>query len=135
MLKNGSIGVLGCILEGIQTSTKQACIFPFEINQTSFNGCTTMFDPQNKTWCATKVDGKGLAVEGHRGHCHDTCPLDANGTSNSNIILLKMQLTILPGNKFAVVKLGRKNYFPEWCFNTKVSLTFVGIQQKAQHNF
>jgi hypothetical protein len=52
-----------------------------------------MLDPENKTWCATKVDGKGLAVEGYRGHCHDTCPLDVNGTSNS-IILLSLKFLL-----------------------------------------
>jgi hypothetical protein len=45
-----------------------------------------MLDPENKPWCATKVDEEGIVVEGFWGHCHDTCPLDANGTSNSTIL-------------------------------------------------
>jgi hypothetical protein len=59
----------------------QSCIFPFKINQISFNGCTTLFHPENKTWCSTLVDEKGKAVGGFWGYCHDTCPLDVNGTS------------------------------------------------------
>ncbi len=45
-----------------------------------------MFDMENKSWCATKVDEKGKAVEGYWGHCHENCPVDVNGTSNSIII-------------------------------------------------
>jgi hypothetical protein len=82
MHRNDSIGFLGCEVEELNTSTKQACIFPFEINQISFNGCTTMFDAESKPWCATKVDAEGTHIEGYRGHCHETCPLDLNGTSN-----------------------------------------------------
>jgi hypothetical protein len=40
-----------------------------------------MFDPEKKTWCATKIDEEGTYIEGYRGYCHETCPLDINGTS------------------------------------------------------
>ena len=92
MNTNDSIGFLDCEVEELKTSTKQACIFPFEFNQTLFSGCTTGFEPQNKSWCATKIDEKGLAVEGYKGHCNETCPLDVNGTSNSIINLIKILL-------------------------------------------
>ncbi len=55
-----------------------------------------MFDPENKTWCATKVDNKGIAVKGHWGDCHETCPLDINGTSN----LIGFLFKVLLGRKF-----------------------------------
>jgi hypothetical protein len=42
-----------------------------------------MFDPQNKAWCATKVNKEGMVSTGYWGDCHETCPLDVNGTSNS----------------------------------------------------
>jgi hypothetical protein len=48
-----------------------------------------MFDPQNKTWCATKVDEEGIAVEGYRGYCPDTCQLDVTGTSNIIVGLIQ----------------------------------------------
>ncbi len=82
MVTKDSLGFLGCEVEENKTSTRQPCIFPFEFNKTLFNGCTTMFNPQNKPWCATKVDAEGTVIEGYRGHCHETCPLDLNGTSN-----------------------------------------------------
>jgi hypothetical protein len=50
-----------------------------------------MFDPENKPWCATEVDEEGLAFNGYMGYCHDSCPLDVNGTSNSiSIIQIKI---------------------------------------------
>jgi hypothetical protein len=52
-----------------------------------------MLDPENKPWCATKVDEEGIVVEGFWGHCHDTCPLDVNGTSIS-IILLSLKFLL-----------------------------------------
>jgi hypothetical protein len=95
MLTNDSFGFLGCEVEELETSTKQACIFPFEFNQISFNGCTTMFDEKHKPWCATKVDvkGKGRADEGFWGYCQEICPQDLIGTSKklvfeSKIIIL-----------------------------------------------
>jgi hypothetical protein len=42
-----------------------------------------MFEPQNKTWCATKVDEAGKYIEGAWGFCHGTCQLDLNGTSKN----------------------------------------------------
>ncbi len=74
---NDSIGFLDCEVEELKTSTKQACIFPFEFNQISFNGCTTMFDEKHKPWCATKVNvkGKGRAAEGFWGYCQEICPI------------------------------------------------------------
>jgi hypothetical protein len=47
-----------------------------------------MFHPQNKTWCATKVDAEGTYIFGFYGHCHENCPLDVNGTSIKMIIVL-----------------------------------------------
>jgi hypothetical protein len=80
-LTNDSFGFLDCEVVEIKTSTKQACIFPFEIYQMSFNGCTTMFDSENKNWCSTKVDAEGTHIFGFYGHCYETCPLDVKGTS------------------------------------------------------
>ncbi len=53
-----------------------------------------MYYSGNKTWCATKVDKEGIAKarEGYWGYCHETCPHDVNGTSNSIINLIKILL-------------------------------------------
>ena len=95
------LGILGCEVEEVKTSTTQSCIFPFELGQVSFKGCTTMFHPQNKTWCATKVDAEGTYIFGFWGYCHENCPLDVNGTSikillSSKIIICRLFNSKMP---------------------------------------
>jgi hypothetical protein len=87
LLTSDQIVFLGCEVKEYKTSTMQACIFPFEFDQIAFDGCTTMFNEEKIPWCATQIDaeGKGRADEGFWGYCHETCPLDVNGTSNSII--------------------------------------------------
>jgi hypothetical protein len=62
-----------------KTLTPKQCLFPFEFNDISFNGCTHKFHPENQAWCPTKIpeDGK----YDHWGYCSEKCPLDLNGTS------------------------------------------------------
>jgi hypothetical protein len=47
-----------------------------------------MFDEKNQAWCPTKVNKEGMVITGYWGDCHETCPLDINGTSNSILTLI-----------------------------------------------
>jgi len=77
------------------------CVFPFIYNGVSYYGCSVAAIGENarQPWCATKVDGDGVAVSGHWTTCPNcnvsdmlatgTCGLgdivqDDNGEDNRN---------------------------------------------------
>ena len=51
------------------------CIFPFVFRGVVYKKCTRVGDANNKLWCSTKVDDKGVHVndEGYFGHCNPKC--------------------------------------------------------------
>jgi len=57
-----------------ETTTGQACVFPFKYNGKSYSGCA--IQGNNESWCYTKVDQTGHGVPGHRGTCASSCRLD-----------------------------------------------------------
>jgi len=58
-----------------QASNGKLCKFPFKFRNKIFASCTTDFDPDNRAWCSTKVDSKGVHIsgEGEFGYCPDSC--------------------------------------------------------------
>ena len=53
-------------------------MFPFKIDNVTYNGCTTE-GPDNDDdtpRCSTAVDDKGNHEGGHWGHCGHGCPLE-----------------------------------------------------------
>merc|ERR1719481_128927 len=58
-----------------QTSNGKLCKFPFKFRNKVYASCTTDFDPDNRAWCSTKVDRRGVHVsgEGEFGYCPDSC--------------------------------------------------------------
>lgn len=54
------------------------CVFPFKFQEFTFEGCTTITDPEKRPWCSTKVDDamNHITGEGHWAHCDpSTCPI------------------------------------------------------------
>ena len=65
------------------------CVFPFKIDNITFNGCTTegSDDDDDMPRCSTAVDDKGNHERGHWGYCGDGCPLQdtERGMNNTNL--------------------------------------------------
>ena len=53
-------------------------MFPFIYNGKSHNECTWDQAAPESPWCSTKIDDKGVHVEGHDewGVCGDGCPIE-----------------------------------------------------------
>merc|ERR1719206_1269070 len=58
-----------------QASNGKVCKFPFKFRNKVYASCTTDSDPDNRAWCSTKVDRRGVHVsgEGEFGYCPDSC--------------------------------------------------------------
>jgi len=54
------------------------CVFPFTLEGITYQGCTRTNDPDDRLWCSTKTDSKGVHVsgQGEWGHCNSDCPTD-----------------------------------------------------------
>ena len=54
------------------------CVFPFTLDGITYQGCTRTNDPDDRLWCSTKTDSKGVHVsgQGEWGHCNSDCPTD-----------------------------------------------------------
>ena len=50
------------------------CVFPFTSEGITYQGCTRTNDPDDRLWCSTKTDSKGvhLSGQGEWGHCNHT---------------------------------------------------------------
>ena len=55
-------------------SQPEPCVFPFKYGGQTFNRCTSTDAETGSVWCATKVDDKGVVVEGRWGDCSEGCP-------------------------------------------------------------
>ena len=58
------------------------CVFPFIIEQknsefnytiTTYDECTTDFDPDDRLWCSTETDEFDVIIVGKWGYCSDGC--------------------------------------------------------------
>ena len=58
------------------------CVFPFIIEQknsefnytiTTYDECTTDFDPDDRLWCSTETDEFNVIIVGKWGYCSDGC--------------------------------------------------------------
>ena len=51
------------------------CVFPFNFDGVTYNGCTTVID--DKLWCST-LTNNGVHVGGQNqwGYCNSQCPVD-----------------------------------------------------------
>ena len=58
------------------------CVFPFIIQQknsefnytiTTYDECTTDFDPDDRLWCSTETDEFNVIIVGKWGYCSDGC--------------------------------------------------------------
>merc|ERR1712106_1012664 len=69
-----------------QSSNGKACKFPFKFRNKVFASCTTDFDPDNRAWCSTKVDNRGVHVsgEGEFSYCPDSCLTNILSTPTPN---------------------------------------------------
>ena len=47
------------------------CIFPFNLDDKSYNECTTESDPNEKLWCATETKSDNQMESGKWGYCPD----------------------------------------------------------------
>merc|ERR550532_1228802 len=58
-----------------RASNGKLCKFPFEFRGKVFASCTTDFDPENRSWCSTKVDSQGVHIsgQGEYGYCPASC--------------------------------------------------------------
>ena len=50
-----------------------ACVFPFIHDNTTFNSCTDVTDPDGRFWCSSKVDESGKHIQGNWGFCSEDC--------------------------------------------------------------
>ena len=76
-----------CITKGGKNPFKP-CIFPFSYKGVKYFGCPKdLFDPTER-WCSTKVDSRGVHVdgEGEYGFCSSNCPIHEDGISTSSLI-------------------------------------------------
>jgi hypothetical protein len=64
-----------CSVSEEGTGETKPCIFPFNYNEQTFTGCTTVNDRDYKAWCSTEVDSDGNHVlsGGFWGHCGPEC--------------------------------------------------------------
>jgi len=54
----------------------ETCVFPFTSQRgITYNSCTTDDTPPgyNAAWCATRVDGEGVALDDYWGNCEGKC--------------------------------------------------------------
>jgi len=49
------------------------CSFPFEFQNITYHGCTTVTDPDDELWCSTETNAAGLHQQGNWGYCNLTC--------------------------------------------------------------
>jgi len=62
------------MFDGCQTG--DPCVLPFRYKNVTYDGCTTVEDPEDKLWCSTKVDSSGVHQRFSKtwGHCAAHCP-------------------------------------------------------------
>merc|ERR1719516_890200 len=59
---------------GCLTTSGEPCVFPFNFQGVSYNGCTT--NGGSQPWCSTNTDALGSHMYGYWGNCDtNTCPL------------------------------------------------------------
>eukprot|EP00092_Neocalanus_flemingeri_P015778 GFUD01017082.1.p1 GENE.GFUD01017082.1~~GFUD01017082.1.p1 ORF type:complete len:578 (-),score=97.32 GFUD01017082.1:48-1781(-) len=65
---------LGCLTTDKDPNVP--CVFPFTYLGTVYSGCTRANDPDEKLWCATKVDENGSYINHSKqyGYCSEDCP-------------------------------------------------------------
>eukprot|EP00092_Neocalanus_flemingeri_P029387 GFUD01031904.1.p1 GENE.GFUD01031904.1~~GFUD01031904.1.p1 ORF type:complete len:569 (+),score=93.67 GFUD01031904.1:60-1766(+) len=65
---------LGCLTTDKDPNVP--CLFPFTYLGTIYSGCTQANDPNEKLWCATKVDENGSYINHSKqyGYCSEDCP-------------------------------------------------------------
>ena len=49
------------------------CLFPFKLDDKTFNSCTDEEDPDGRFWCSTKLDESGKHIQGNWGYCSEDC--------------------------------------------------------------
>ena len=42
--------------------TRQPCVFPFTYQDETYQGCTTVNDPDSKPWCSVATDDQGKFI-------------------------------------------------------------------------
>ena len=54
------------------------CVFPFTLDGITYQGCTRTKHPDDRLWCSTKTDSKGVHMsgQGEWGLCNSDCPTD-----------------------------------------------------------
>ena len=51
------------------------CVFPWKFKGKTYNSCTMEWEPDQRPWCATKVDENSKYYTNF-GYCGANCPLE-----------------------------------------------------------
>ena len=57
------------------------CQFPWKLGDQTYDSCTSDEDPEDRLWCATKLDESGSIVDGNWGYCSNECNQEKDSSS------------------------------------------------------